>query len=273
MRELLESIITLCREAGQEIMVIYEGNEFDVEAKEDESPLTAADLASHRTLVTGLSRIAAEIPVLSEESDGIPWPTRRDWDRYFLVDPLDGTKEFLGRNGEFTVNVALISNHEPVLGVVFVPASDVLYAGIGEESPIAFVERDRKRSDIRTRQLGDRLAREKPLTVVASRRHGSDALKDCMARLEENFAAVETENMGSSLKFCLVAEGKADFYPRLAPTSEWDTAAAQAIVEAAGGSVVDTAFHPLRYNTKEDILNPHFYVLGDTAFDWQAILN
>ncbi|MBD3649595.1 MAG: 3'(2'),5'-bisphosphate nucleotidase CysQ, partial [Pseudomonadales bacterium] len=217
--------------------------------------------------LAGLAELAPDIPVLSEESDELPWSERKAWDRYFLIDPLDGTKEFINRNGEFTVNVALIENHTPVMGVVHVPVKNILYAGIGGPEPSAFVERGGEREIIRTRPL-DR----QHLTVVASRRHGGDALKGCLEKLAAHFPDIDTRNMGSSLKLCLVAEGQADLYPRLAPTSEWDTAAAQAVVEAAGGMVVDTAFSPVRYNAKEDILNPHFYVLGDPAFDWQRIL-
>lgn len=273
MQAVLDDVIAICRQAGREILAIYEGTDFEVETKDDDSPLTAADLASHRAIVEGLAEIAPDIPVLSEESDGFPWSQRRSWQRYFLVDPLDGTKEFVSRNGEFTVNVALIHGNVPVLGVVYVPVKDVLYAGFQHEGGRqAFVERGGERLPIQCRALSERLAQGHPLTVVASRRHGGEALAECMTRLERHFSEIETKNMGSSLKFCLVAEGEADFYPRLAPTSEWDTAAAQAVVEGAGGRVVDTAFSPLAYNSKDDILNPHFYVLGDTRFDWQKVL-
>jgi len=272
MQSILPGVISICRDAGAAILEIYERNDFDVETKDDDSPLTAADLASHRAIVAGLRRIAPRIPILSEEAERAPWSVRRDWQRYFLVDPLDGTKEFVSRNGEFTVNVALIENNVPVLGVVFVPVKNVLYAGAQGDGSFAFVERDDDRRDIRTRDLASRLNQGEPLTVVASRRHGSEALKTCMAKLEAHFDRVETRNMGSSLKLCLVAEGEADFYPRLAPTSEWDTAAAQAVVEASGGKVVDTGFAALRYNTSDDILNPHFYVIGDSSYDWRGVL-
>lgn len=272
MQALLEGVVSICREAGAAILEIYEGSDFNIETKDDDSPLTAADMASHDVIVDGLAKLAGDIPVLSEESEEIPWSVRKQWQRYFLVDPLDGTKEFVSRNGEFTVNVALIEDNEPVLGVVFVPVKDMLYAGVRGKPITAFVEQEGRRRELRTRDLARHVENNQPVAVVASRRHGSEALKSCMARLEATFGEVETKSMGSSLKFCLVADGEADFYPRLAPTSEWDTAAAQAVVEAAGGSVVDTDFKPLRYNVKEDILNPHFYVIGDTSFDWPSVL-
>ena len=208
-----------------------------------------------------------EIPVLSEESGGITWAQRRSWQAYFLVDPLDGTKEFISRNGEFTVNIALIENGVPVQGVVYVPVKDVLYAG-DQSAGLATVTRQGTTEVIRARKVDT----SRPLTLVASRRHGGEALQACLDVLNQHFAELDTTNMGSSLKLCLVAEGRADLYPRLAPTSEWDTAAAQAVVEAAGGRVVDAALNTLRYNTKEDILNPFFYVLGDPEFRWLEIL-
>ncbi len=255
------------RLAGDAILAVYAEDDFGVETKSDDSPLTRADMAAHLIIVDALSVGAPDIPILSEESDGIPFATRGLWNRYFLVDPLDGTKEFINRNGEFTVNIALIENGVPVRGVVYVPVKDVLYFG-DQSAGEAWVQRDGEQSTISTRKLNT----DQPLTVVASRRHGGEALASCMSVLATHFSDIETTNMGSSLKLCLVAEGQADLYPRLAPTSEWDTAAAQAVVEAAGGKVVDTSLSLLRYNTKENILNPFFYVLGDTAFDWEQVL-
>lgn len=267
MSDTLQIMSSLAREAGEAILEIYGEDDFGVETKDDESPLTRADLAAHKILVAGLSASLPDIPVLSEESTDITWGQRRSWGTYFLVDPLDGTKEFISRNGEFTVNIALIENGVPVQGVVFVPVKDVLYTG-DQKSGQATVTREGNTESIQTRKV-DMAA---PLVLVASRRHGGEALQACLDVLNENFAQIDTTNMGSSLKLCLVAEGKADLYPRLAPTSEWDTAAAQAVVEAAGGRVVDVALETLRYNTKENILNPYFYVLGDSEFDWPGIL-
>ena len=272
MTEQLEGIIKIAKSAGAAVLQIYEEEDFGVETKADNSPLTEADLAAHEIIISGLNELAPGVPILSEESEDIPYATRKKWQRYFLVDPLDGTKEFISRNGEFTVNIALIEEGIPVLGVVFVPVRDVTYAGQQLDTRIAFVERSGSRRDITTRNLPRRLRNNEALTVVASRRHGGEALQRCVDVLQEKFADVELANMGSSLKLCLVAEGTADLYPRLAPTAEWDTAAAQAVVEAAGGSVVDTNLRPLRYNSKESILNPFFYVIGDKSFAWDEIL-
>ena len=267
MSEYLDLMTDLARKAGAEILGVYRDEDFGIETKDDSSPLTRADLAAHRVIVDGLAEAAPDVPVLSEESTNISWEERKSWDRYFLVDPLDGTKEFISRNGEFTVNIAYIEHGVPVAGVVYVPVKNVLYRA-DQADGLATVTRDNRELPIRIRRIRE----EEPLVIVASRRHGGDALENCLAVLDEYFPAVETTNMGSSLKLCLIAEGKADLYPRLAPTSEWDTAAAQAIVEAAGGRVVDIELNTLRYNSKADLLNPYFYVLADTQFDWLSVL-
>ena len=265
--DMIDIMSAIAREAGAAIMAVYGEADFGVETKTDDSPLTRADLAAHRLIVARLGELAPDIPVLSEESDGIGYEQRRGWQRFFMVDPLDGTKEFISRNGEFTVNIALIDRGVPVQGVVFVPVKDVLYTG-DQLAGIATVSRDGGRHAIRTRPLDT----SAPLTLVASRRHGGESLARCVEVLEQHFDRIETTNMGSSLKLCLVAEGRADLYPRLAPTSEWDTAAAQAVVEAAGGRVVDTRLQVLRYNQREEILNPFFYVIGDPSWDWDSVL-
>ncbi len=269
MSEILEPVIAIALEAGDAILEVYEDEDFGIETKADDSPLTRADLAAHRIILAGLAARFPDIPILSEESDHITFEERQGWQRYFLVDPLDGTKEFIHRNGEFTVNIALIDQGVPVLGVVHVPVRKQTYAGQQIDGRNAFVIRDGSRRDIRTRAVD----RSRPLVVVASRRHGSDALQQCIEILKSAFDDIEMTNMGSSLKLCLVAEGRADLYPRLAPTSEWDTAAAQAVVEAAGGKVVDMRLAPLRYNTKDSILNPYFYVISDPSFSWEEILS
>jgi len=257
----LQSVIALAREAGVAIMQIYQ-QDFAVEQKSDRSPLTEADLAAHRTIVDGLQRLTPDIPVLSEESSSIPFTERSAWQRYWLVDPLDGTKEFVKRNGEFTVNIALIQDHAPVLGVVCVPVTGRVYygardAGAWREDP------GQERVAIRVEPRHHR-----PVRIAGSRSHAGDSL----TRYLENLGEHEIVSMGSSLKFCLVAEGQADVYPRLGPTSEWDTAAAQAIVEAAGGRVTDLQLRDLRYNTKDSLLNPHFLVFGDRSLDWSQYL-
>ena len=260
---LLDPVAAIARRAGEAILQVYNGPDFDVERKGDDSPLTAADLAAHRLIVAGLARLTPDIPVHSEESEGITWEMRRDWPRYWLVDPLDGTKEFIKRNGEFTVNIALIENGVPVLGVVHVPVLGMTY--LGGDGLGAFKETEDGRQAIAVRQ---RVAA--PVVMVASRSHGTDTIGVLEELINREIGAVELTSMGSSLKLCLVAEGKADIYPRLAPTSEWDTAAADAVVRAAGGSVVNTAFAPLQYN-KPDILNPHFLVLGAPATTWSFL--
>lgn len=262
---LLKAMAQISREAGAAILEIYNQADFEVQIKSDDSPLTAADLAAHNIIVTRLAEVAPEIPILSEESDAMPFSHREGWDRYFLVDPLDGTKEFVSRNGEFTVNIALIDHHQPILGAVYVPVQDKLY--LGDASQLTATCTDSSG----TKQIKARSVQEDKITVVASRRHGSDALVGLMNVLGEQYT-VDTKNVGSSLKFCMIAEGQADFYPRFAPTSEWDTGAAQAIVVAAGGRVVDTDFEPLRYNAKEDILNPHFLVFADSTIKWKEMM-
>jgi 3'(2'), 5'-bisphosphate nucleotidase len=257
----LADLLQLAREAGAAILAIY-NTDFDVARKEDNSPLTEADLASHRCLVRALERITPEIPILSEESAEIPYASRGAWPRYWLIDPLDGTREFVKRNGEFTVNIALIEGDRPSLGVVYAPVLGRLYYGgdqigawrqdgNGPATPIQALRR-----------------RRRPLRVAGSRSHAGDSLQRLLTRLGEH----ELLSMGSSLKLCLVAEGAADIYPRLGPTSEWDTAAAQAVVEAAGGRVTTLDLEPLRYNTKASLLNPHFLVFGDHTEDWSAYL-
>ena len=254
---LVEPAVALAREAGERIMAIYEGG-FSVAEKADRTPMTEADMAAHRTIVEGLQRLTPGLPVLSEESAEIPFGERARWRTYWLVDPLDGTREFIKRNGEFTVNIALVRDHEPVLGVVHAPALGLTYWACrgggawkqaGGEAP---------------RRIHVRRARPGRAVVAGSRSHSDERLAAYCERLGPH----ELVSMGSALKSCLVAEGRADVYPRFGPTSEWDTAAAQCIVEEAGGRVVDAAGRPLRYNTKPSLLNPDFLVYGDPAGDW-----
>jgi 3'(2'), 5'-bisphosphate nucleotidase len=251
----LDAVIAIARDAGRAILEIYEGG-FDVEHKQDGSPLTLADQAANQLIVTRLEVLTPELPVLSEESATIAYSDRARWKRFWLVDPLDGTREFVKRNGEFTVNIALIEDGRAILGVVHVPVTGVTYSGcIG-----AGAWRE-ERGGLR-RAIGVRPCPARPV-VVASRSHAGEALQAYLEQLGDH----DTISMGSSLKLCLVAEGTADLYPRLGPTSEWDTAAAQAIVEAAGGRVTDINGAPLRYN-KPDILNPWFLVSGAGDTDW-----
>ncbi len=236
----------IARAAGDAILAIYR-QPFAVEYKQDESPLTAADQGAHEVIVQALARLTPDIPVLSEESDAETMQARLGWSRYWLVDPLDGTKEFVSRNGEFTVNIALIEEGRPVWGLVYAPVLDRLW--YGGKGMGAWRVADGKRETIQTlpHQEGA------PWRVVGSRNHLSQETLDYLAP----FGEIELVSMGSSLKFCIIAEGGAELYPRLAPTCEWDTAAAQAVLEGAGGSVTQLDGSALAYN-KPDILNPWF---------------
>lgn len=268
-QNLLEQVVEISVKAGEAILEVYNrSEEIEHAVKADSSPVTEADLAAHKIMHPALEAMDAEVPVLSEEASLPPFAERRAWHKYWIIDPLDGTKEFIKKNGEFTVNIALVENGIPILGVVHVPVLGITYAGILGQG--AFKRDGNGNLDIATRSIVSGEATT--VCVVASRSHGSEAVENCIHKLEQAFASVERKSMGSSLKLCLVAEGVADLYPRLAPTSEWDTAAAQAVVEAAGGVVVDSELQPLRYNQKEEILNPHFYVIGDKAFDWKSLL-
>ena len=259
--EFVEPLVRLAREAGDAILEVY-ATDFDVQSKEDESPLTQADLASHRRILAGLAQLTPNLPIISEES-GLPaFSERSRWPRYWLIDPLDGTKEFVNRNGEFTVNIALIEHGEPVLGVVRVPVQDKTYVGCrGRGAEIRLGHREPMRI-----RVADACA--SPVRVVGSRSHRGSSLDAFIS----NVGDCELVPMGSSLKFCVVAEGGADVYPRLGPTSEWDTAAAQAVVEQAGGSVLRLDGKPMMYNQKDEILNPYFMVSGPTDRDWLALV-
>ena len=258
--DLLPAVVAIARDAGAAILRIYE-QEFSVEKKGDDSPLTAADLAAHRCIMEALEKLTPEIPRLSEEGAAIPFAERSRWPRYWLIDPLDGTREFIKRNGEFTVNIALIEDGRPTLGVVHTPVlGRTYYAAVGAG---AWQQAQGKQPEAIHCTKTAAIPR-----IVASRSHVTAELEALLSRLPQH----EAMNTGSSLKFCLVAEGKADFYPRLGPTSEWDTAAGQCVVEQAGGSVTLTDGEPLRYNTKDSLLNPSFLVQGEPAFPWRQYL-
>jgi 3'(2'), 5'-bisphosphate nucleotidase len=264
MQEFLPEVRRVAEAASEAILEVYQSAAFRVAVKEDFSPLTQADLVSHRCILAGLQHLAPELPVLSEESQGITYDDRRHWDTFWLVDPLDGTKEFLRRNGEFTINIALIRRHRPVLGVVHLPVPGQTYWAAEGEGAFRSVNGETVRLQA-ARAVGQ------PVKVMASRSHASTptaVFLDKMAR-EHDLTVV---SRGSALKLCMVAEGEADLYPRLAPTMEWDTAAAQCVVEQAGGHVTTLGNEPLRYN-KEDLLNPFFMVASPAAVAlWPAYL-
>ena len=257
---LARRVAELARAAGDAILDVYAGS-FAVQHKADASPLTAADLAAQRVLLAGLPALA-DVPLLSEEAAAVAWSERCSWRRYWLIDPLDGTREFIKRNGEFTVNVALIEDSRSVLGVVHAPVGgETAWAAAGEgawlqRAPGAIPD-----------AMQSRLAPHEPV-LACSRSHGSEEEAALLARL----GAHRRLPLGSSLKFLRLAEGSADLYLRLGPTSEWDTAAAQCILEQAGGGVFDLAGTPLRYNAKESLLNPSFLAVGDPAQRWHARL-
>jgi 3'(2'), 5'-bisphosphate nucleotidase len=261
-KELLPQVVNIAISAGDAIMQIYADPTMAVTTKADDTPLTQADLASDRVISAGLAQLLSGWPVLTEESAQTGYIDRRDWKNFWLIDPLDGTKEFISRNGEFTVNIALIERGEPVLGVVYAPALDVCYfaaRGVG-----AYVRRGAEAAHC------IRVADHLPgalLNVVASRSHRDSTTEMCLEKLGE----YQCVSMGSSLKFCLVAEGVAHLYLRTGPTMEWDTAAAHAVVKYAGGTVIDFNGNDLHYN-KPDLHNPGFFVISASDEDLRARL-
>lgn len=261
LQALLPELVALARAAGREILSVYNTN-FDVQHKADQSPLTEADLRAHATIVSGLAALTPQIPVLSEEASDIPFEQRSRWRSLWLVDPLDGTREFVSRNGEFTVNMALIEDHQPILGVVHVPTTDVTYSGLRGFGAARYA------ADAPPTRVQAQRPAAQPLRIVSSRSHASGGKEDYQ-RVLGPYSVVR---VGSSLKFCILAEGAADLYPRLGNTSEWDTAAGHAVLAAAGGFVTDLRGQPLRYNTRAELLNPHFVAFADDSRDWWDLL-
>ena len=261
MKAELEVAVLAALEAGSAIMEIYESDDFDVTVKGDNSPLTRADVASHEVIMKHLN--TTEFPVLSEEGKAIPVRERQGWNTLWIVDPLDGTKEFIKRNGEFTVNIALVQNGRPVLGVIFVPVSGDLYFGSVEAGARKTQTGSMDWTASEWMSKGDAIPfdqGERPHTVVASRSHMSAETEDYIQALRDEFGEVDLISKGSSLKLCMVAEGRADCYPRLAPTMEWDTAAGQAICTSAGCEVLNWEnSEELEYN-RDNLLNPWFLV-------------
>ncbi len=264
----IEKVIQTAVDAGEEILKIYDSS-ISVEYKDDNSPLTQADKNSHNLIEKSLKSLY-DYPVLSEEGKDIPYSIRKNWEYFWLIDPLDGTKEFIKRNGQFTVNIALIHKNKPVLGVVYAPVLDVLYYG-GEDIGAFKIEKGLKKKLIQM----ERNSKDE-INVVASKSHLNEETKAFIKKLEKIYKKVNTVSIGSSLKICLVAEGKADIYPRLAPTMEWDTAAAHAVLNAAGGKIFDFSDYEnkeidqlkslpeLKYN-KENLLNPYFVAVRENV--------
>ncbi len=260
--QLSRRIGEIARAAGDAILKVYHGD-FAVQTKADASPLTAADLAAQQVILAGLGRLEPRLPILSEEAKALPWAQRKHWSRYWLVDPLDGTREFIKRNDEFTVNIALIDQHRSVLGVVLAPVTGELY--VAEHGKGAWLQH---RAGGGWRGLRSR-ALAQPPTVAGSRSHGGTQGSVLEQLIGADYRMLP---LGSSLKFCLIARGDADVYLRLGATSEWDTAAAQCVVDEAGGAVLDLEGRPFRYNRGESLLNPEFIAVGDGSIDWAARL-
>jgi 3'(2'), 5'-bisphosphate nucleotidase len=273
LQSLVIPLLDLCREAGAAICEHYEApHAGDYESKDDDSPLTRADLASDAVLHAGLSALDDTIPILSEESAPTDRATRRSWRRYWLVDPLDGTREFLARTGEFTINIALIDDHKPILGLLYRPLENLADVGI----PGLLARRYRlcgdstwSAEDLET----SKLQAGQSLLVLASRRHRGGRLQACLDWLGLNWGDISRANSGSALKFSQMAAGEGDFYPRFSPCCEWDTAAGQAVLEASGGKLLGMDGEPLRYNCQDSLYSPHFYAIADADHPlWQQLL-
>ena len=247
--QLISSTVEIAKLAGEGITEIY-NSDFDYQLKKDLSPITAADNLSHIIITKRLKILTPEIPILSEENCDIPYKIRENWTKYWLVDPLDGTKEFIKRNGEFTVNIALIENNTPIFGVIHLPVTSETYWG----SQVNGSFYSSGNNDVKEIRVSEN--HQNPIRLVASRSHPSEMLNSLLKKIVD----YEIIEVGSSIKFCHIASGQADCYPRFGPTSEWDTAAGEAIVSSAGGHVVAASGNSMKYNVKEEYLNPNFIV-------------
>lgn len=263
---LMREVPLIAAAAGVDIMAIYrDASRWDVQSKDDDSPLTAADIAANQTIVAGLKKLTPAIPIISEECDETPFSERAQWTHCWLVDPLDGTREFIARNDEFSVNIALLEKNTAVLGVIYAPVTKTLYVaarGLG-----AFrIDKDGTSTTLKTVRLP--VKNERAIRLVASRRHRDAREADFMLRVQEKMGATELATAGSAFKICAVAEGRADAYPRFGPTMEWDTAAGQVIVEEAGGMLLDEKGRVFTYNARESLRNGSFIVVGDASGKW-----
>ncbi len=262
---LADALLPLMREAGEVIMHHYTTvDSVKVHTKADRTPLTAADLASHDVIVQGLKKLTPDIPVLSEEAEIPPAGVRRRWPRVWLVDPLDGTREFIDASDQFCINVALVENGQASLGLIYSPVQDVCWMGIQDVGAWRIDSNERH-------PLSCRTMTENPVLISSSRRFTPDMLA-CEQGLQNHFGQVDRLAQGSALKFCRVADGEADIYPCFGPTSEWDTAAGQVIVESAGGMMMSLDYKPFRYNQRDTLLNGGFFLLADSNFEWLPVL-
>ena len=257
-QEVILDILNIAIDAGKEILKIYKKN-FKVDLKADNSPITEADINSNNLIKKRLIEIEKNIPILTEESL-VNWETRRVWKKYWLIDPLDGTKEFVNRNGEFTVNISLIENNLPIFGVIYAPEKSLLYYGIKNNGSYKLITQDNINTLSEFKKININNNTTSNIKIIGSRSHSN---KDFQIWIEKNFSQYEVISIGSSLKLCLLAEGTADIYPRLGPTSEWDIAAGHIILEEAGGKLKSFDNTDILYNTKENIINPNFLAYGN----------
>ena len=260
-KENLLEIVNISVDAGEVILNYYNEN-VDVIYKDDESPLTKADLASHKIITDSIKKITPDIPILSEE-EFIDWKIRKKWKKYWLIDPLDGTKEFIKKNDEFTVNIALIENNRPILGVIYTPALNELFYSIKNFGSYKILTKKKLNTLKEAKRISINKKKSNKIKVVGSRSHSNPILDKWV---NKNFNEFDILQKGSSLKFCLIAEGSADIYPRFGPTSEWDIAAGHIILEEAGGKLKSIDNKEILYNEKENILNPDFFAYGNIDF-------
>ena len=259
--ENLLEIINISVDAGEVILNYYNEN-VDVIYKDDESPLTKADLASHKIITDSIKKITPDIPILSEE-EFIDWKIRKKWKKYWLIDPLDGTKEFIKKNDEFTVNIALIENNRPILGVIYTPALNELFYSIKNFGSYKILTKKKLNTLKEAKRISINKKKSNKIKIVGSRSHSNPILDKWV---NKNFNEFDILQKGSSLKFCLIAEGSADIYPRFGPTSEWDIAAGHIILEEAGGKLKSIDNKEILYNEKENILNPDFFAYNNIDF-------
>ncbi len=259
-RELLDGLLILVEQAGKAIIEIYQGD-IEVERKNDNSPLTKADKKAHEIISAGLIELQPDLPIISEEGAHLPFEIRKNWRAYWLIDPLDGTKEFISRNGEFTVNIALIEDGYPIIGVVGQPVEERIYYAADELGAFEIGPNHSEPVSISTK------AAQNAILTLVSKSHLSEVLREEINQQKD----VKMISIGSSLKLCMIANGKADFYPRIGPTSEWDIAAAQCVVEVAGGKVLSLDGERMKYNQKESFKNSDFVAVGDSQYDWSWV--
>lgn len=260
---LLDPVKSAAREAGAELWQLYQSGDYQQQQKADASPVTTADLAANRIIINRLSELTPTIPIISEESRLAPLSQRQDWPRYWLIDPMDGTQEFVARSGDFAVSIALVEHGWPALGVIYWPKEDVLYYASRGNGAFKQQRNLINRIRVNNHQSGDRLK------IAISRRQPLQPIIDLLQNKDD----VEYIALGScSLKSCLVAEGKADCYLRLGPTGEWDTGAVHVIVEEAGGKILDSEFTSLSYNQRDTLANPDFMVMGQASIPWQQLI-